>query len=63
LDGTGNEGELHLVVPNSDINYQLGMQIYLGEGKFFHTKVIQYTPRYIIQNRLSEKVYIRQTSG
>ncbi|ORY51917.1 hypothetical protein BCR33DRAFT_712120 [Rhizoclosmatium globosum] len=52
-----------LLVPASrGQEVHLGVRVHEGEGKFFLTKVVTFTPRFMIRNNMTEDLHCRQES-
>eukprot|EP00842_Homolaphlyctis_polyrhiza_P001382 jgi/Hompol1/2244/HPOL_005409-RA len=51
-----------VTIPNNadSSNVHLGVDIHDGEGKYYLTKVVTFSPRFIVQNNLNETIHVRQ---
>lgn len=58
LTNVGTSG--NFAVSSDTKKYSIGYFISLGEGKFYRTKVLTLSPRYVIVNSTDEKILIRQ---
>ncbi|KAG2373404.1 hypothetical protein C9374_012143 [Naegleria lovaniensis] len=58
LTNVGTSG--NFAVSSDTRKYSIGYFISLGEGKFYRTKVLTLSPRYVIVNSTDEKIVIRQ---
>ena len=63
LEATGSEGVIDLSVENSSESFQLGLSITIGQGRFYRTKVLRLTPRYMVVNETGEALSFQQCLG
>jgi len=62
IDAVGSEGEIHLKTA-AGLSAQLGVEISMGQGRFYRTKVVTFTPRFICINQTGWAVQLEQCDG
>ncbi|RKP11114.1 hypothetical protein THASP1DRAFT_27093 [Thamnocephalis sphaerospora] len=60
LEAVGSHSELLLDSPNGENMAYMGVSISKGGGQYHKTKIITFTPRFIIRNYLDTEVYFRE---
>ncbi|KAJ3110151.1 hypothetical protein HK100_003137 [Physocladia obscura] len=60
FEAVGSSSDLLIPLNNRDQEIHLGLKINEGEGKYFLTKVVTVTPRFMIKNNMSEDLQCRQ---
>ncbi|KAJ3092913.1 hypothetical protein HK102_000456 [Quaeritorhiza haematococci] len=60
FEAVGSSYEVQVPASNKGAVVHLGCQVKEGEGKYYLTKVVTLTPRYIIVNQMNDDVHCRQ---
>lgn len=63
FDAIGSTSEVVLNSPNRNKEIHIGITVNSGEGKYKMTKVVTLAPRFVLQNKLGEEIYIRESSS
>ncbi|KAK3196447.1 Vacuolar protein sorting-associated protein 13 [Lecanicillium sp. MT-2017a] len=63
FDAIGSTSEVVLTSANKNREIHLGITVNSGEGKYKMTKVVTLAPRFILENKLGEEIYIRESSS
>ncbi|KAI8929325.1 hypothetical protein BC831DRAFT_410850 [Entophlyctis helioformis] len=63
FEAVGSLFQVTVPIPSEQANVHLGVSIKEGEGKYYLTKVVTFSPRFIVQNNLPEALYFRQTDS
>nr|KAJ3420850.1 hypothetical protein HK105_005137 [Polyrhizophydium stewartii] len=61
FEAVGSAFQVTIPNPAQQCNVHLGVDIKDGEGKYYLTKVVTFSPRFIIQNSMAESLYFRQS--
>ncbi|KAJ3031870.1 UNVERIFIED_CONTAM: hypothetical protein HDU68_011629 [Siphonaria sp. JEL0065] len=60
FEAVGSSFDLLLPSANRSEEVHLGVRVHEGEGKYFMTKVVTFTPRFMIKNNMNEDLNCRQ---
>lgn len=61
--GSTTEVVLPSASGNGNTEIHVGISVESGEGKYKMTKVVELTPRFILQNKLGEDIHVREPSS
>jgi vacuolar protein sorting-associated protein 13A/C len=56
LQNIGQKGQVDMQLPNKKTEMNLGIDVEEGQGKYKVTKVVTFSPRYIMRNNLNEVI-------
>ncbi|KAJ3332602.1 hypothetical protein HDU76_013706 [Blyttiomyces sp. JEL0837] len=60
FEAVGSNFDVNIRAPVQNQDICLGVTVREGEGKYFLTKIVTFTPRYVVRNNLDDDLYCRQ---
>ncbi|KAH9250730.1 hypothetical protein BASA81_011446 [Batrachochytrium salamandrivorans] len=61
FEAVGSAFQVKAAKTSEKINIHLGVDVKEGDGKYYLTKVVTFSPRFIIRNNVSESILFRQS--
>ncbi|KAM3559636.1 hypothetical protein MY1884_003345 [Beauveria asiatica] len=63
FDAIGSNSEVILNSASKNKEIHIGITVNSGEGKYKMTRVVTLSPRFVLENKLSEEIYVRESSS
>ncbi|OAA63095.1 vacuolar protein sorting-associated protein vps13 [Cordyceps fumosorosea ARSEF 2679] len=63
FDAIGSNSEVILNSATKNKEIHIGITVNSGEGKYKMTRVVTLAPRFVLENKLGEEVYVRESSS
>ncbi|KAJ3494408.1 hypothetical protein NLG97_g4098 [Lecanicillium saksenae] len=63
FDAIGSNSEVILNSATNNKEIHIGITVNSGEGKYKMTRVVTLSPRFVLENKLGEEIYVRESSS
>ncbi|XWX01808.1 hypothetical protein V2A60_009837 [Cordyceps javanica] len=63
FDAIGSNSEVILNSATKNKEVHIGITVNSGEGKYKMTRVVTLSPRFVLENKLGEEIYVRESSS
>lgn len=63
FDAIGSNSEVILNSATKNKEIHIGITVNSGEGKYKMTRVVTLSPRFVLENKLGEEIYVRESSS
>ncbi|ATY65465.1 vacuolar sorting-associated vps13 [Cordyceps militaris] len=63
FDAIGSNSEVVLNSATKNKEIHIGITVNSGEGKYKMTRVVTLSPRFVLENKLGEEIYVRESSS